>query len=225
MMQNSRAHLQLWRLISPTLPIGAYAYSQGLEYAIEQGWVEDEQDTQDWILGLMQHTVGFVDVPILIRLYRAWQQNDENELRHWNNVLQASREASELLAEDRQLGSALAKLLKDLSLPDVASIYKETPVSYATLFACAAVHWAISLEETVEAYLWSWSENQVVAAIKLVPLGQTAGQRILSKVIEMIPPVAQQGLAIEDEEIGMSAPGLAIASARHETQYSRLFRS
>ncbi|MCL5800963.1 MAG: urease accessory protein UreF, partial [Gammaproteobacteria bacterium] len=97
--------------------------------------------------------------------------------------------------------------------------------SFANLFAFAAVRWTISLPETAIGYLWAWVENQTTAAMKLIPLGQSAGQRLLSRAIEIIPAAVQQGLQIADDEIGTFAPGLALASARHETQYTRLFRS
>jgi len=217
--------LRLWQLISPALPIGAFAYSQGLEYAVEDGWVNNEENASQWIIGLINHSLSSLDVPVLARLYKAWQANDMERVIYWNHYLQASRESNELLTEDRQIGSALKKLLGDLEMHQVKNWPETDQPSFATMFALAASHWMVTLNEACQGFLWSWSENQVAAAIKLVPLGQTAGQRILSKVVDEIPPAVERGLTLTDEQIGMAAHGLGIASALHETQYTRLFRS
>ena len=219
------AMLRLWQLISPALPVGAYAYSGGMESAIEAGWVRDESTAQDWIQGVVSAGLVHLDVPVLVRLYRAWCDNDLDTVWYWNSYIQASRESSELLAEDRHLGQALARLLSDLDVEGAEPCRKTGSVSFATLFALATVRWNIALRDAVQGYLWAWCENQVAAAIKLIPLGQTAGQRILGHLMQTLPEHVQQGLVIQDQEIGMSAPALAIASAWHEHQYSRLFRS
>jgi urease accessory protein len=219
------ALLHLLQLTSPLLPVGAYAYSQGLEYAITQGWVTHEEQTKEWLVGLLQHPLGQLDIPVLARLYQAWVNADENHIAAWNGQLFASRETAELQQEDHHLGTALARLLTDLGMTEAKPWRRANRVCFATLFSLAAAKWTISLEKTATAYLWAWAENQISAAIKLVPLGQTAGQRILYQAIPDIAAVVQRGLALEDHEIGCSAPGLALASALHETQYSRLFRS
>ena len=225
MNSSSSATLRLWQLISPALPIGAFAYSQGLEYAVEESWVNNEETAAQWITGLINNSLSALDVPILSRLNNAWMTNDMEKVIYWNNYLQASRESRELLMEDRQIGSALKQLLCDLELEQAKQWPKSGQPSFATMFALAASHWQVSLNETCQGFLWSWSENQVAAAIKLIPLGQTAGQRILSRIIDEIPQAVERGLRLTDEEIGMTAHGLGIASALHETQYTRLFRS
>ena len=219
------ASLRLWQLISPALPIGAFAYSQRLEYAVEQQWVNDEKTTQQWIRGLLNHSLSSLEIPIMVRLYKAWQQNDIEAVLYWNQYIQASRESNELLMEDRQIGSALKQLLHDLNINQVDDWPEEYHPSFVTMFALAASHWTVTLNEACQGFLWTWCENQVAAAIKLVPLGQTAGQRILSTVIDDIPLAVETGLQLPDDEIGAAAQGLGIASALHETQYTRLFRS
>ena len=219
------ASLRLWQLISPALPIGAFAYSQGLEYAIDQQWVNDEDSAQQWIRGLLTHSLSSLEVPILARVYKAWQKEDIQTVIYWNRYLQASRESNELLMEDQHIGSALQKLLGDLSIKQVEQWPEDSKPSFATMFGLAAAHWSVTLNEGCQGFLWAWCENQVAAAIKLVPLGQTAGQRILSAIINDIPTAVEQGLLLTDEEIGAAAHGLGIASALHETQYTRLFRS
>jgi urease accessory protein len=225
MADATTSSLRLWQLISPALPIGAFAYSQGLEYAVEQDWVNDETTARQWITGLINHSLSSLDIPVLARLYQAWQINNLDVVSYWNRYLQASREANELLAEDRQIGAALKQLLTDLDIQQVQNWPATEPAGFATMFTLAATQWGVELADACRGFLWAWSENQVAAAIKLVPLGQTAGQRILSTVIDEIPPAVERGLKIGDEDIGMTAHGLGIASALHETQYTRLFRS
>jgi len=217
--------LRLLQLVSPALPVGAYAYSQGLEQAVARGWVHDQASARDWILGLLTYPLTYQDVPVLARLYRAWEAVDPAGVRYWNAWLYACREAGELQREDRHLGMALARLLAELGLAEAASWRQADRVCFATLFALAAVRWQIPLAETADGYLWAWLENQVAAATRLVPLGQTASQRLLAQAQPAILTAVRQGLALEDDEMGCSAPGLSLVGMLHEVQYSRLFRS
>ncbi len=224
-MNNMNATFRLWQLISPALPIGAYAYSQGFEYAIEAGWVKDEAEVYDWIKGQLQHNLAYLDVPVLKRLYSAWQADDQQAITYWTQYILASREAAELKTEDQHLGRALATLLSQLGVNQSEPYIQQQSAAFVTTLSLAAVHWHISIDDLAHAYLWMWCENQIAVAIKLVPLGQTSGQRLLLNVSDAIPSAVQLGLALADEKIGMAAPGLGIASTLHETQYSRLFRS
>ena len=227
MLMNEKllSSLHLMQLVSPALPVGAYAYSQGFEAAVEQQWVADEQQAQQWLHGVMFNNLTNLEVPMMQRIYSALQCNDDESVRYWNQFILASRETSELLMEDRQLGRALKKLLTDLQVSLPVSWQRDEHVSYATMFIMSAYYWSVSLEDALAGYLWAWCENQVAAAIKIVPLGQTAGQRILSQLIKHIPEVIAQGMVLEEEQVGSVAPGLVMASCWHETQYSRLFRS
>jgi len=217
--------LRLWQLISPALPVGAYAYSQGLEYALYAEWLESEDDIEGWIKGQIKHSLSHLDIPVLKRLYQAWLNNDTKQVNYWSQFLIASRETSEMVAEDLHLGRALAKLLVDLEVGKADDFLNSERASFATVFSLAAVHWQIPLQEIANGYLWAWVENQVAAAVKMVPLGQTAGQRMLLSISELIPEAVRVGLELSDDDIGMLAPAVGIASALHETQYSRLFRS
>ncbi len=223
MNMSSASSMRLWQLISPTLPIGAYAYSQGQEYAVEAGWVHDEAGAVEWIVGQLKHNLAHLDVPIFLRLYQAWQAQDVAQLIAWNNRLLAMRESAELRSEDQHLAAALQKVLAglDVDMPKLGC----PALAFATVFAFACRHWQIDRIEAAQGLLWSWCENQVAAAIKLIPLGQTAGQRIISCAMPVIAQSVQCAEQLDDDDIGMSAPGLGIASARHETQYTRLFRS
>ncbi|SEP11550.1 urease accessory protein UreF [Aquisalimonas asiatica] len=219
------ARRRLWQLMSPTLPVGAYSYSGGLEYAIEAGWVGDADGVADWLQGQLRHTLGRVDIPLLARLYDAWRRDDRAAVVRYSHWLRASRETSELVGEDQHMGRALARLLNALDIPEAEPWTRAPETSWAALYALALVRWEIPLAEGAEAYLWAWCENQVAAAIKLVPLGQTAGQRLLLELAAPIGDAAAAGLHLDDHDIGGTAPGVAIASSLHETQYSRLFRS
>lgn len=216
---------RLLQLCSPSLPVGAYAYSQGLEWAVERGWVRDEISAGAWILGLLNHSLQRLDLPIFARLHRGWRDGDAEAVRRWNTRLYASREAAELQQEDRHLGSALARLLVDLGLDEAGSWRNAPRVCFATLFSLAAARWEIPLPEAATGYAWAWTENQVIAATRLIPLGQTASQRLLLAAGPVLAAAVERGLTLADEDIGAAAPGLALAAALHETQYSRLFRS
>lgn len=219
------ALLRLLQLVSPALPIGGYNFSQGLEYAIEAGWVRDEAGALAWISGLMNASVGTLDVPVLRRLHDAWSSTDSEAVDRWSRFLIASRETSELRAEDRHLGRSLAKVLAEAGIVQAREWKARPDATFATLFALGCTHWRVGADQCAWGYLWTWAENQVLAAVKAVPLGQSAGQRMLDALIAQIPQVARDAAALEDESIGSAAPMHLIASAAHETQYTRLFRS
>ncbi len=223
--RSAQSLLRLLQLVSPTLPVGAYAYSGGLEHAVSAGWVRDRVLARDWITGLAEHSLSALDLPVLCRMYRAWQDDDMPRVQWWNHFLAASRESAELLAEDRQLGAALCRLLRDLEVERALIWPGQEKACWAAMFSLAAQYWDIGEMEMQEGYLWAWCENQVAAAIKLVPLGQTDGQRILSECAERIPGWVALSRGIGNDEIGQVAPAQAIGSALHEQQYSRLFRS
>lgn len=203
---------RLLQLASPTLPVGAYSYSGGLEAAIEAGIVEDAASAEAWIRDVLEFSISRMDLPILKKMLKGEDLND---------VFLASRETAELRAESVQMGFSLKKLLIDLGAGEVPL---EEP-SFPAAFAFAAGHWTIEPEAALQAYLWAWLENQVMSAVKAVPLGQTDGQRMLMKLGDLIPSHVEKALKVKDDEIGNFAPGLAMLSSRHETQYSRLFRS
>jgi urease accessory protein len=164
-------------------------------------------------------------LPILSRLYDAWEQQDIKAVEQWSTTLLAHRETSELRAEDNQTGQALARLLAGMEFEEASRWQRKTNTTLATLFAFAAVKWGISKESALTGFLWSWLENQVLCAVKIVPLGQVAGQKLTYELSQKIPDLFAQGLQLKDNEIGGSVFGLALASSRHEMQYSRLFRS
>ena len=224
MSHDPHALLRLFHLVSPTLPVGAYAYSQGLEYAVHVGWIDDEASALAWLEGLSGRAVGTLDLPILYRLQHAWQRGNGAAVDRWNAELLAARETAELRAEDLHLGGALARVLIELEVPG-AREWTGRATAFATLFALAAAHWQIEPADTLRGYLWAWSDNQVLAAVKLVPLGQSAGQRLLHRLIQSMPAIVERACRLDDEQIGVGVVSQTLASAWHESQYSRLFRS
>lgn len=222
---SDTALIRLMQLVSPALPIGAYAYSQGLEYAVSSGWVRDEKSALEWISGILGAGLSMLDLPVLIRLYGGWQRGDHTVVEDWSRFLSANRESGELVIEDNQVGRALARLLSDLDIQEALPWVNHSQATQAALFSLAAVYWAIPVLDAVRGYSWMWSENQVIAAVRLVPLGQSAGQRILSKMIRPMLEGVDRAFSIQDDEIGRSLPAWGMAGIFHETQYTRLFRS
>jgi urease accessory protein len=215
---------RLLQLASPALPVGAYSYSQGLEAAAESDIVRDVASTSRWIGEVLELSVASMEAPVLARLIDAWQRGDIEGVRRWNLEFIASRETSELRAETVQMGYSLRRLLRDLDLP-IAQLDAIDEVAYPTAFACAAAAWKLAAADAIATYVFAWIENQVLAAVKCVPLGQTDGQRLMLELGGRIAALVERAIAMDDDDLANFAPGLAIASARHETQYSRIFRS
>ena len=216
---------RLLQLASPALPVGAYSYSQGLEAALEDGCVTDAASAERWIRGVLEYSMGSFEAPLLWRMLRARQNHDHEAFFHWNTLFRCGRETAELRAETLQMAHGLCALLQDLpsheELPDTDFDGWTFPAAYS----CAAHRMGVESEAALLGYLWSWLENQVLAAVKAVPLGHRAGQRLLAAIGADLPRVAELAMQLGDDELSNFAPGLAIASSRHETQYSRLFRS
>ncbi len=213
------------RLACPSLPVGAYAYSQGLEYAVEAGWVHDRASATDWIAGLLTSTLKSFDLPLLSRLYRAWPERDENRIALLERWVLAGRESHELRSEELNLGAALLRLLVDLGVASQSVLDRATERGYLSAFALAATRYGLSEPVMLGSYCFAWLEHQTSAVTRLIPLGQTDGQLVLSACLEQTSAVLEASLDIADDDIGALAPGQAIASALHETQYTRLFRS
>ena len=219
---------RLLQLASPMLPVGAYSYSQGLEWAIECGEVHDLASAKTWISDALVIYQGRYELPVLYRQYQAWQADDMAAVKEWDTYFQAGRDISESLAETRQMGYSLCRLLNDLGSlsPDfMLKINDLLNPAFPTVYAGITHLWAISAPDMLQAYAWSWVENQVSAAMKTVPLGQVAGQKIMLELGALLPEIVADAMQLEDAEISNYTPGLSIAGCRHETQYSRLFRS
>jgi urease accessory protein len=219
---------RLLQLASPALPVGAYSYSQGLEWAAESGAVRDERSAGAWIAEVLRLGVGSFEAPLLAQVLSAAQIQDWTRVAELNTRFIASRESSELRNETLQMGHSLRVLLDALedvppSTRDALRAMQEA--SFPVVWGCVAAAWDIPPREALTAYLWAWVENQVMAAVKIVPLGQTAGQRLLLGLGKAVEEAAGAALELGEEDWSNFAPGFAITSCQHETQYTRLFRS
>jgi urease accessory protein len=221
---QSRALLHLLHLVSPSLPVGGFAYSQGLEYAIDGGWLKDEHDLQDWLTGVLGESMARLELPLLKRFASAYKSSHEGQVRYWNLWLRANRETKELLFEDEQMGMALRRLLVSLDVIAFDDRLPESP-TYCSQFARAGLHYGVPVTELLHGFAWSWLENQITVACKTLPLGQTTAQKLLMRLLPCIEQAVKTAQVLEDDQLGATLYGFVLASALHETQYSRLFRS
>jgi urease accessory protein len=213
------------------LPIGGFSYSQGLESAIDSGIVRDAASAGQWIRDTLVHVQSQCEAPVWLLLHRAWAANDGAAVREWNQWFHATRETAELRLETEQMGWSLAKLLGQLDLGDAPM--RETlaalqPVCLPTAFTAACVALGVAARDGLAAYSFTWAENQIAAALKAVPLGQVAGQRLLMSLHGAIADLVTEAVLRADAEppaLSTLSPMLGLLCARHETQYSRLFRS
>ena len=222
------ALVRLLQLASPALPIGAYSYSQGLEWVVAAGGVRDAAAAQVWIGDALDLVVAPGEAAVVWRLLNAAQRNDWSQVSEWNDWFRASRETAELRAETEQMGKSLVKLASELELFDAPARAAAAVIAPATLPAAYALivrGFGLPAAAALTAYVWAWLENQALAAMKTIPLGHSAGQRLLVQLGARIPAAVAMAQSIADEDVSSFAPGLALASSLHETQYTRLFRS
>ncbi|MNJ52514.1 Urease accessory protein UreF [compost metagenome] len=224
-MSSDLKLLRLLQLASPSLPVGGFTYSQGLEWAVEAGWVQGAEGFRSWQLQQLEDTLGYLDWPLLARLYQACRYQDSQAFARWSQFLLANRETAELRLEERQRGMALARMLDGWQLGQAPEWRASLELSQLGGMAWLAVHWEIPLRDLALGHGYAWLEGAVMAGVKLVPFGQQAAQTLLRDLSEVLPQVLQTALALGDDQLGGGLPLLAIASARHETQYTRLFRS
>jgi urease accessory protein len=219
---------RLLQLSSQTLPIGGYSHSQGLESAIERQVVTDTASLERWISDGLEFSMGSFEIPCLLAMAAAWTAQDRLAVGRLNDDYLATRESAELRSASVQMGHSLRALL--CVLPDVPRETTEELRAIASLslpcaWSAAMSAWCIEPVDAVIGYAWSWAENLVLVAMKILPLGQSAGHRLLLELGPRIAQVAEDCVASPGESMSNFAPGLAILSSQHETQYSRLFRS
>ncbi len=220
--------LHLLQLCSPSLPVGAYSYSQGLEAAMESGYVKDETSARAWIVDMLDEVVARFEAPVTWRLLQAFADRDAQAVAYWNALFIASRDSAEFRAETIQMGYSLGKLLPEL-VPDdaelLALLTAQPELPFPTALAATAVALKVPAEEALLGMLFSWAENQVLACVKSVPLGQVAGQRLLLSLRPHIEQAASIARTLDDDALSNWSPGLSLLSMQHEVQYSRLYRS
>lgn len=220
--------LQLMWLASPALPVGGFSYSEGLEAAVEAGLVTSEAQTAAWLLDQLHLGLARGELAVASKAFKAWQRDDLASITELNAWVTTTREASEMRLQTEQMGRSLMEWLKNRGVLDsrVAALGALKPApTWPVAFALAAAQTGAPWRESLLSLAFSWAENMMQAALKAVPLGQSAGQRVLSQLSTAIPGAVDHAMKLMDSERQAFTPMLAILSAQHETQYSRLFRS
>jgi urease accessory protein len=227
--------IQLIWLASPALPVGGFSYSEGLEAAVSRAQEATEDIAidlahewlGDWLCDQLQLTLARGDLAVIAQAIPAWRGGQFRRITELNDWLLQTRETSELRAQAEQMGRSLSNWLANHDGIDKTKLKhcEQLPPLYPIAFALAAAQTEAGVQDCLLAYAFGWAENMVQAAIKSVPLGQTAGQRILASLSQHIPTAVQSAIDLPDGERQAFSPMLAILSAQHETQYSRLFRS
>ncbi len=222
------ALLQLMQLASPALPVGGFSYSEGLEAAVESGAVRDEAQAGDWLLQQLALSLERADLPVMAQALTAWQAGDLSRVQALNDWIAVTRESAELRQQTQQMGRSLVEWLRQRDAADarVTQLAALRPApTWPVAFALAAAQTGAPAREAMLAFGFGWAENMVQAAMRAVPLGQSAAQRMLARLIDALPAAVQRAAALPEDARQAFTPMLAILSAQHETQYSRLFRS
>jgi urease accessory protein len=227
---NSRSHPQqlsrLLQLASPLLPVGGYSYSEGLETLILQGIISDRSSLQTWIESELQAGAIRLEAAVMDRAYLTASQGNLSRLKYWDRWLSAMRETEELRHQSWQMGGSLTKLAIELT-PEIQELFSniDRPCHYAIAFGITAQFWQIDRHATILAYLQCWATSQIGVGVKLIPLGQTAGQQMLWELLAQLDLLAQTIPTLADDDLYACTWGSSLASMQHETLYSRLFRS
>ncbi|RYF61381.1 MAG: urease accessory protein UreF [Comamonadaceae bacterium] len=221
---DASALLQLIWLASPALPVGGFSYSEGLEAAVEEAGVNSEAPATDWLVQQLHLSLAPADLAVVAAAIPAWRANDTARIHQLNHWVMATRESAEFRLQTEQMGRSFLEWLK-LHHADAATCFGDLPATYPVAFAFGAARSGADVRSACLAFAFGWAENMTAAAVKAVPLGQSAGQRMLARLAQDIPTAVDNALARDDSTRQAFSPMLAILSARHEHQYSRLFRS
>jgi len=228
--RSAASLLQILWLASPALPVGGFSYSEGLEAAVDAGLVRDETSAATWLTDQLHLGLARSDLAVVAQAIPAWRRQDLVRVRELNVWVLQTRETLEFRLQTEQMGRSLLEWARQLGELG-AGVFEQlqaanlTPPTYPVACACAAASAQASVRDSLVGYAFGWAENLVQAAIKSVPLGQSSGQRMLARLAQQIPEAVDHALALPDDARQAFSPMLAILSARHETQYSRLFRS
>ena len=219
--------MQLMWLASPALPVGGFSYSECLEAAVDNALVATESEASDWLVEQLHASLACSDLAVIAHAIPAWQTSDSGRIAQLNAWVLQTRESSELRAQTEQMGRSLLEWLRKhtTAQPEQIALLAGLQPTYPMAFALAASATGAPLRQCLLTYAFGWAENMMQAAIKAVPLGQSAGQRILSALVAAIPAAVDHALTLDDNSRQAFSPMLAILSAQHESQYSRLFRS
>lgn len=225
-MDTSRSLLSLLQLVSPTLPVGAYSYSEGIETLVQANQIASAAALEQWLGQELRYGAIRVEAAVLVRAYQAAAQPNLSQLKYWNQWISAFRETVELREQSWQMGRSLSRLLGSLQ-PEVEPILQALgePCNFVVAFAIGAAAWQIDCASAVLGYLQSWAANLINAGVRLVPLGQTQGQHLLLNLHTQLEQTCEQVLVLTDDQLECCSWGVSIASMNHDTLYSRLFRS
>ncbi len=228
--RSAASLLQILWLASPALPVGGFSYSEGLEAAVDAGLVHDETSAAAWLTDQLHLGLARSDLAVAAQAIPAWRKQDLPRVRELNHWVLQTRETLEFRLQTEQMGRSLLEWARQLGELG-AGVFEQlqaadlNPPTYPVACACAAASAQASVRDSLVGYAFGWAENLVQAAIKSVPLGQSSGQRMLARLAQQIPDAVDHAMALSDDARQAFSPMLAILSARHETQYSRLFRS
>ena len=219
--------MQLMWLASPALPVGGFSYSECLETAVDTAQVATESEASTWLVDHLHLSLARSDLPAVAQAISAWRADDHERVAALNAWILQTRESSELRAQTEQMGRSLLEWLRNhtTATPSQIALLAAQDPTYPIAYALAASATQAPLRDCLLAYAFGWAENMVQAAIKSVPLGQSAGQRILSALAAEIPTAIDHAMSLTDDTRQAFSPMLAILSSQHEVQYSRLFRS
>jgi len=219
--------MQLMWLASPALPIGGFSYSECLEAAVDTARAATESEASIWLVDQLHMTLARSELPAVAQAIAAWRADDQPRIAELNAWVLQTRESAELRAQTEQMGKSLLEWLKNhtTATPAQIALLAAQEPTYPIAFALAASATQAPVRECLLAFAFGWAENMMQAAIKAVPLGQSAGQRILSALTVEIPSAVDYALSVSDDTRQAFSPMLAILSSQHEVQYSRLFRS
>ncbi len=218
--------LSILQLASPAMPVGAYSYSEGLETMVENGAIANQENLKQWLQAQLRYGAIRIEAAVMLRAIQSVNTGDLQALTRWNLWLSAARETEELRAASWQMGRSLMQLFGKL-IPQILPIVNSVgnPCNYAIAFGIVCAHWQVNIKAAILGYLHSWASNLITAGVKLIPLGQTAGQELLLDLQPLLNIAAMEILTLEDDNLDCCSWGLSLASMQHQTQYTRLFRS
>jgi len=221
---GAQSLLQLIWLASPALPVGGFSYSEGVEAAVEWAGIDSETKAIEWLSDQLHLSFARGDLALVAQAIPAWRAGDAERIRALNEWVLATRESAEFFLQTEQMGRSFVEWLK-LHHADTAEVFADLPASYPVAFAFALSRTGATTHDGCLAFAFGWAENMVAAAVKAVPLGQSAGQRMLGRLAAEIPTAVDLAITLTDDGRQAFSPMLAVLSSRHEIQYSRLFRS
>ena len=227
-MIDKRSMMNVLRLSSQSLPTGAFSYSQGMEWLVDTQRIYNEDTVYQWIASILHGPYAQYELPILREMYEAWLIVDHTAVESLNQDYFISRETSEIKKETLQMGHALKAIIQEMDFNSDEStkfLLQLDNLVFVTGFSLCSLKTGLSIEEMLTSHVWSFIENQILVAIKAVPLGQNGGQRLLNRLITLGDETVSRSLGVSAHDWSNFSPLQAIASSKHETQYSRLFRS